>query len=445
LLLLLDPSLELALAAAMAAASHHTSLPTEKDLAATIPQLRSRICVSETPPCKSCSVLTPVAGSKSIKLDLAFALQAFESALATADSREAVQLGTEAAAFLDRNNRNSLEPTHKITFKKGDGTGKTATAYGLTSLIGHASRCRTVHSGNSAYNQCQRGKGNFSDCVTATGQNGDLFSGACTNCAFPNRYKDCSFFNGSSIGPSRAVATAPTANQVATRAITRPRAATQPSRHPQVVVETRRPPPSTVAGSSRSATPVSLARSSRNATPDSIADDLYNVSISPVGRGHTRGQSAPVNSSPPVGSPDPVASFERRVPATPVPTLREAAEGTYQLQQAYILAHIEWIPSGRTEATAWRDGSLDLIFEHFVNPSDSELTRATIEDAIDFDLTSSYVDFQDGDTWVIASATARALVGVGRITISALRLLHRRYRDTDRIRRQARYSSEGPQ
>jgi hypothetical protein len=303
--------------------------------------------------CKCCNVLTSVAGNKNVKLDLAFALLAYQSALATADSNEAVRLGTEAAAFLDRNNRNRLEPVHEIAFKKGKGIGKTSTAYALTSLIGHASRDRTIHSGDSACEQCKRGNGNFADCVTVAGRDGSLFSGSCTNCAFPNRYKGCSFYNGSAIGPSKAVATAPTAHDVATRAVTRPRAATQPSRHPevQVVISPRRPtvsPSPEVANTTDQSTP----GPSRHATPEFIANELARVSLTPSTRGHSRTSSAPATTIDP----------------TQV-TISQALRMSWGDAAQFVRASIGGWRSGASRAPAWTSGNGVVVFEMLVNPS----------------------------------------------------------------------------
>jgi hypothetical protein len=413
--LLLVRSLELALAKVMAAVSHHASLLEVTSLVVTTPRLKSGTFVSAPHFSSVAAFLTSVAGSQNVKLDLAFALLAYQSALATADSNEAVRLGTEAAAFLDRNNRNRLEPVHEITYKKGGGIGKTSTAYALTSLIGHASRGRTVHSGDLACEQCQRGNGNFADCVTVAGHDGSLFSGSCTNCAFPNRYKGCSFFNGAAIGPRASVA--PTANAVATRAITRPRALTQPSGRRtdvQVVIPAPVATPSPVA--------------SREATPSSVADSINDLNISATpSRGHSRTQSSPA-------AVQDITYFEI--------TIDRALQMSPVDQAAYVYASIGGWRTGSSRAPAWSSGSGVVTFEMLINPSYYEGRLPMLAAVHEQDREAMENQAIGPNDFVTLTSYGQATLGANSMRTRCLVFLYRRYMNEWRERRNVRYSSE---
>ncbi|THY67290.1 hypothetical protein D6C86_10586 [Aureobasidium pullulans] len=110
-------------------------------------------------------------------------------------------LGTETGRFFDPRNRAHLIPSYDIEIAaKSSGKSKLNAPYALATLMAHASKDRRVRTG-SACDGCKKGNGKFKDCVTASDADGDLFSGACTNCANGNRYKRCSLYNGAPLGP----------------------------------------------------------------------------------------------------------------------------------------------------------------------------------------------------------------------------------------------------
>lgn len=390
-------------------------------------------------------MLTSVAGAKSQKLDLAFALQAYESAMALAESGEQYNLGVGAQAFLDRNNHNFLVPTHHPTFKKGDGRGKTNTAYGLTSLIGHTSRRRTIHRGSHACDQCQRGKGNFADCVTVATDQNSLFSGACTNCAGPNRYKDCSFYSGEALGPAKAPVAGPVSG---TRLVTRSRAATQPKRNVEVQVVipvSRRARASTVADSARSATPLSpVAGSSRHESPP---DNLYNLSLSPQPRRQGPPSTIPESSPPPAIASSPLPAVASSSGDLPAAGGVFATGGIQHLQllprseqQEFIRSEITWMENSHI-AAAWREGNTELSFQHLVNPGITRGRRLEPSDALaqgQPGLTQSLL----ATDILIISPYGVSNTGATRISARALGLLYLLYRTEWAIdRRHTRYSS----
>jgi hypothetical protein len=59
---------------------------------------------------------------------------------------EDIRLGTEAEAFLDRNNDPNLHPSQEITSKKTSGSSKTSGSYTLTFLFAHSARGRVIYS-----------------------------------------------------------------------------------------------------------------------------------------------------------------------------------------------------------------------------------------------------------------------------------------------------------
>lgn len=359
--------------------------------------------------------LTFATGAKSHKLDLTFALQAYYSAMHLAESGEQIRLGVATEAFLDRNNIQLMEPWNTATFRpnKSD-TQRTNGAYGMTAFLGHLARGRTVNSGDEACNNCKKGSGNFAECVTANGPDGELFSGACTNCAFPNRYRTCSHYNGQALGPSRA----PVATSSATQAPRR-------RQDVQVVI------------------PVPHRRvASASATPESVADSMGNMALGSPSRatptpstpGHSRGHSVPVVNSP-------VASLGNGTPRRATVAELQAMS---PLQQAnYILENIGGWRESSSTAPAWSSGNMRVNFEMLVNPVYVAERRLVLIDAIHAQDHEIFRDRTVGPRdFVTLTSYGQAALGANSIRAHVLLFLWGEYTNQWRARRNRRYSSE---
>lgn len=137
-------------------------------------------------------------------LDLEFMRETLESlrAIDRAIGRRPTGIGSEMDPFFQ--NDALLQPTHELVWKSGKGAGRMKSgAYMYSSCLGSAARGRVIRTGSRACDECQRGKGNLTDCITISGKDGPLFHGACTNCAMPNRWQGCSLVRN---GPGTAVA-----------------------------------------------------------------------------------------------------------------------------------------------------------------------------------------------------------------------------------------------
>lgn len=182
-------------------------------------------------------------------LDRKTATKFFKAGSIHAHNGEKFNLGTETGRFFELRNRSYLIPAHDIEIAaKNSGKSKLNAPYALATLLAHASKDRRVRTG-SACDGCKKGNGKFKDCVTASDADGDLFSGACTNCANGNRYKRCSLYNGAPLGPvqdrssTQAVAssskTVASSSKAATRSDgphTRSQASSSKGKEVQVVV-----------------------------------------------------------------------------------------------------------------------------------------------------------------------------------------------------------------
>jgi hypothetical protein len=196
-----------------------------------------------------------------------------------------------------------------------------------------------------------------------------------------------------------------------------------PARRPAVASNpvARSPEISDSIESSRSTTP----QRSRHATPESVAADFSRVSITPSSCGHSRGHSAPVNSPP--------TSPIQMVSHTLNPELQEIADRTLVQQQEWILTQVDIF-----DHIQFNEINNNVIFEHLMDPNVFELTRAGINDAIDWNHVQRNIR---GNDLVPVTRYGRLATGISRMTLDALRVLYHRYRQSDRFRREMRYSS----
>jgi hypothetical protein len=287
------------------------------------------------------------------RLDLQFLRETLASirALDQAGNRP-TGLGSELVPFFATDSL--LDPIHEPEWVAGKSSARLkSSAYSYSTTLASASRGRVIHTGSSACEECQRGKGNFKDCITASSKNGPLFHGACTSCAFPNRWRSCSFVRN---GP----ASVPVSPEMFATGLASGSAS----------------PPFHQFSGSGAASPSSSPRSAaalpsiERVVADSLENSLENLSITPSSRQRS---SSSVSSS--------VAPRQRSSsgPSLPLPAVARARNSN--------LDHPYGSPAPAAQRV--RQGLSDrLIFEHFVDPAIT-LQRA-------YDITDCYDEEASG-------------------------------------------------